>query len=260
MRVLFCWYLPFLKFAVVEDYPIGSWAYLLIVFNLLYPIMSSKSSDLSFNRVAGGNANSAPLFLKKAVPGMNQTIAKLWETIDIKNASLSTYLATKLNLSLIKGARVCPLFPVGAFAFPNEIPTFPNFLRAIESQTNLKGSIKVEARAKHYAILAHKEEDILTIQSIIEKKGNLITNQLESSCIWRINHDTHLWGIKIRLLFQVSENKWIYNLFNGKNCLPSLNLKEVGQVFDDCIIIFYKSIPLSLVCLIAKTKGFIRIN
>ena len=83
-------------------------------------------------------------------------------------------------------------FLVGAFVFPNEIPTFPNFLRAIESKTNLKGSIKVEARAKHYAILAHKEEDILTIQSIIEEKGNLIANKLESSCIWRINYDAHL--------------------------------------------------------------------
>ena len=171
--------------------------------------------------------------------------------------SLFTCLATKLNLSLIKGAKVCPLFLVEAFAFLNEIPTFPNFLRAIESQTNLKRSIRVEARAKHYAILAHKEEDVLMIQTIIEEKGNLITNQLESSCIWRINHDAHLWGIKIRLPYQVSENKWIYNLFNGEDCFPSLNLKEVVQVFDDCIIIFYKSIPLSLVWLIAKTKGFI---
>ena len=125
--------------------------------------MFSKSSNLSFNRVAGGNANSTPLFLKKAVPGMNQTIAKLWEMIDIKNASLSTCLATKLNLTLIKGARVYPLFPVGAFAFPNEISIFSNFLRAIESQTNLKGSIRVEARVKHYAILAHKEEDVFMI-------------------------------------------------------------------------------------------------
>ena len=238
----------------------GSWAYLLIAFNLLHPIMSFKSSNLSFSRVAEGNANSALLFLKKAVPGMNQMIAKLWETIDIKNASLSTCLATKLNLTLIKGARVCPLFPVEAFAFLNKIPTFSNFLRAIESQTNLKGSIKVEARAKHYAILAHKEENILMIQSIIEEKGNLITNQLESSCIWRINHNAHLWGIKIRLPYQVLENEWIYNLFNGEDCLPSLNLKEVVWVSDDCIIIFYKSIPLSLVHLIAKTKGFIWIN
>ena len=103
---------------------------------------------------------------------MNQMIAKLWEMIDIKNASLSTHLATKLNLSLIKGARVCPLSPVEAFAFLNEIPTFPNFLRAIESQTNLKRSIRVEARTKHYAILAHKEEDSFMIQSIIEEKGN----------------------------------------------------------------------------------------
>ena len=189
--------------------------------------MSSRSSDLSFSRVAGENTNSTLLFLKKAVPGMNQMIAKLWETIDIKNASLSTCLATKLNLSLIKGAKVCPLFSVGAFAFPNKILTFPNFLKAIESQTNLKGSIRVEARAKHYAILAHKEEDILMIQSTIEEKGNLIANQLESSCIWRVNYDAYLWGIKIRLPFQVSENKWIYNLFNGENCLPSLNLKEV---------------------------------
>ena len=109
------------------------------------------------------NTNSTPLFLKKAVPGMNQTIAKLWETIDIKNVSLSTCFAINLNQSLIKGARVCPLFPGGAFAFPNKIPTFPNFLRVIESQTNLKKSIKVEARAKHYAILAHKEEDIFII-------------------------------------------------------------------------------------------------
>ena len=154
---------------------------------------------------------------------MNQTIAKLWEMIDIKNASLSTHLATKLNLSLIKGARVHPLFPVGAFAFPNEIPTFPNFLKAIESQTNLKGSIRVEARAKHYAILAYKEEDVLMIQSVIEEKGNLIANQLESSCIWRINHDAYLWGIKIKLPYQVSENKWIYNLFNEEDCFPSLD-------------------------------------
>ena len=188
-------------------HPTGSQAYLLIVFNLLYPIISFRSSDLSFSRVAGGNTNSAPLFLKKAVPSMNQTIAKLWKMIDIKNASLSTHLATKLNPSLIKRAKVCPLFPVGAFAFPNKIPTFPNFLRTIESQTNLKGSIRVETRAKHYAILAHKEENILTIQAMIEEKGNLITNQLESSCIWRINHDAHLWEIKIKLPFQVSENE-----------------------------------------------------
>ena len=68
---------------------------------------------------------------------MNQTIAKLWKMIDIKNASLSTHLATKLNPSLIKEPEYTPL-PVRAFAFPNEIPTFPNFLRTIESQTNLK--------------------------------------------------------------------------------------------------------------------------
>ena len=105
---------------------------------------------------------------------MNQMIAKLWEMIDIKNASLSTCLATKLNLFLIKEAKVCPLFPVRAFAFLNEIPTFPNFLRAIESQTNLKGSIRVEARTKHYAILAYKEENVLMIQTVIEEKGNLI--------------------------------------------------------------------------------------
>ena len=158
---------------------------------------------------------------------MNQTIAKLWEMIDIKNASLSTCLATKLNLSLIKGAKVCPLFLVGTFAFSNEISIFPNFLKAIESQTNLKGSIRVEARAKHYAILAHKEEDVFMIQSIIEEKGNLIINQLESSCIWRINHNAHLWGIKIKLPYQVSENEWIYNLFNREDHLPSLNFKEM---------------------------------
>ena len=52
-------------------------------------------------------------------------------------------------------------------------------------------------------------------------------------------------------------NEWIYNLFNGEDYLPSLNFKEVVQVSDDCIIIFYKSIPLSLVHFIAKTKGFI---
>ena len=222
--------------------------------------MSSKSSDLSFSRVAEGNANSTLLFLKKAVSGMNQMIAKLWETIDIKNTSLSTCLATKLNSTLIKGAKVHPLFPVGAFAFPNEISTFPNFLRTIKSQTNLKRSIRVEARVKHYVILAHKEEDVFIIQSIIEEKGNLIANQLKSSCIWRINHDAHLWGIKIKLPYQVSENEWIYNLFNEEDHLPSFNLKEVIRVSDDCIIIFYKSIPLSLVHLIAKTKEFIQIN
>ena len=160
---------------------------------------------------------------------MNQMIAKLWETIDIKNASLSTCLATKLNLTLIKEAKVCPLFLVGAFAFPNEIPTFPNFLRAIESQTNLKGSIRVEARAKHYAILAHKEEDILMIQSIIEEKGNLITNQLESSCIWKINHNTHLWGIKIRLPYQVKiviQKKNVTGLQNQKNATSFGNSDE----------------------------------
>ena len=161
---------------------------------------------------------------------------------------------------LIKGAKVCSLFPVGAFAFSNEIPTFPNFLRAIESQTNLKESIRVEARAKHYAILAYKKEDILMIQFTIEEKGNLIANQLKSSCIWRVNHDVHLWRIKIRLPFQVLENEWIYNLFNGEDCLLSLNLKEVVQVSEDCIIIFYKFTPLSLVWLIAKTKEFIWIN
>ena len=98
------------------------------------------------------------------------------------------------------------------------------------------------------------------IQSIIEEKENLIINQLESSCIWRINHNAHLWRIKIKLPYQISENEWIYNLFNGEDHLPSLNLKEMVQVFDNYIIIFYKSIPLSLVHFIAKTKGFIQIN
>eukprot|EP00008_Paramoeba_atlantica_P005559 CAMPEP_0201497476 /NCGR_PEP_ID=MMETSP0151_2-20130828/65843_1 /ASSEMBLY_ACC=CAM_ASM_000257 /TAXON_ID=200890 /ORGANISM="Paramoeba atlantica, Strain 621/1 / CCAP 1560/9" /LENGTH=104 /DNA_ID=CAMNT_0047888199 /DNA_START=202 /DNA_END=513 /DNA_ORIENTATION=+ len=88
---------------------------------------------------------------------MKQSIAKLWETIDMKNASLSNRLAKKLNPSLIKGAKVRPLFPVGAFAFPDEIPAFPKFLKAIESQTSLKGSIRVEARAKHYARALNEE-------------------------------------------------------------------------------------------------------
>ena len=62
------------------------------------------------------------------------------------------------------------------------------------------------------------------IQSIIKKKENLITNQLKSSCIWRVNHDAHLWGIKIKLSFQVSENEWIYNLFNREP--PSLSQSQ----------------------------------
>ena len=159
-----------------------------------YPIQlcSPKALTCLSAELLEENTNSAPLFLKKAVSSMNQTIAKLWKTIDIKNASLFTCFTTKLNLILIKGAKVCPLFPVEAFAFSNEIPTFLNFLRTIESQTNLKGSIRVEARAKHYAILVHKEEDILMIQFIIKEKRNLITNQLESSYIWRINHDAYL--------------------------------------------------------------------
>ena len=102
---------------------------------------------------------------------MNQTIAKLWKMIDMKNASLSTHLVTKFNPFLIKGVKV--LFPVGVFTFPNKIPTFPNFLKAIESQTNLKGSIRVKAKVKHYAIFAHKKEDILIIQSIIKKKKEI---------------------------------------------------------------------------------------
>ena len=49
-------------------------------------------------------------------------------------------------------------------------------------------------------------------------------------------------------------------MFIGESALPHHGLREVAQISDDCIVIFYDVIPLILTCIIAKHRGSFIIN
>ena len=60
--------------------------------------------------------------------------------------------------------------------------------------------------------------------------------------------------------FLIKGEEWIQRWFIGESALPCHGLREVAQISDNCIVIFYDVIPLILTCIIAKYRSSFIIN
>ena len=106
----------------------------------------------------------------------------------------------------------------------------------------------------------HNEEAQKALEKIILDNGSSLAVGFERPFVWRNNQDCDLWGFKLCVPFLIKGEEWIQRLFVGNFALPHDGLKEVAQISEDCIVIFYNSIPLILTCIITKCKGSFIIN
>ena len=67
-------------------------------------------------------------------------------------------------------------------------------------------------------------------------------------------------ALKLCVPFLIKGEEWIQRLFIGESALHHHGLREVAQISNDCIVIFYNVIPLILICIIAKHRGSFIIN
>ena len=104
------------------------------------------------------------------------------------------------------------------------------------------------------------EEMCEPLEKVILENGSFLTTGFGKPFVWKNNQDWNLWGFKLCVPFLIKGEEWIQRLFIGKSTLPRHGLKEVAQISDNCIVIFYDVIPLILTYIIAKYRGFFIIN
>ena len=165
-----------------------------------------------------------------------------------------------LNPKTVVGAKLRPTKLVESLDFRPGLPNFNEVIQAIEYVTSLKRKIFVNVKQDHFVISVLESMDAASVEKEFLNKGDELAKKLKKSFIWRNNKDTKLWRLKIRVPFKAEGAEWIQNLFTGPNSLPRHNLKEVVQIVQNCIVLFYTQIPINLVQLIAHTKGWLGIS
>ena len=96
------------------------------------------------------------------------------------------------------------------------------------------------------------EEDLPVENGLVEEPNN---RREAKSMLKKLN-------LKIELCvpFSIKGEEWIQRLFVDESALSHHGLREVAQSSNDCIIIFYDSIPLIPTHIITKHRGAFIIN
>ena len=173
----------------------------------------------------------------------------------------SNILQTKnTDILTVVGAKSRPTKLVRSLDFKPELSNFNKVIKAIEHVTSLKRKIFVNVKQGHFVISVLESMDAASVEKEFLNKGDELAKKLKKSFIWRNNKDAKLWKLKIRVPFKAKGVEWIQNLFTGPNSLPRHNLKEVVQIVQNCIVLFYTQIPINLVHFITHTKGWLGIS
>ena len=180
--------------------------------------------------------------------------------IDQNNVRLYQGLVMHLNPKTVVGAKSRPTKLVGSLDFRPGLPNFNKVIKVIENVTSLKGKIFVNIKQGHFMISVLKNMDAASVEKEFLNKGNELVKKLKKFFVWRNNEDAKLWGLKIKVPFEAEGEKWIQNLFTDPNSLLKHNWKEVVQIAQNCIVLFYTQIPINLVYLITHTKEWLEIS
>ena len=112
----------------------------------------------------------------------------------------------------------------------------------------------------HLNMTIFNKETHKPLEKVILENGSFLTTSFRKLFVWKNNQNWNLWGFKLCVPFLIKGKEWIQRLFIGKSALPCHRLKEVAQISNDCIVIFYNLIPLILICIIAKHRSSFIIN
>ena len=98
------------------------------------------------------------------------------------------------------------------------------------------------------------------LEKVILENGSFLATSFGKTFVWKNNQNWNLWDFKLHIPFLIKGEEWIQRLFISESALPHHGLREVAQISDNCIVIFYNVISLILIHIIAKHRGSFIIN
>ena len=236
--------------------------------------MSSGKSTSSSPK-GSQNGSHPPLYLKNEQKNANPSGNS--EEIPIKSTSkrvpeegwwsqvkkeiLKTlfYIGTEVN-PVKNNTIIHPIFVMGSFCFYEGMPNYQRVMATLNKIPKLRGNFLLRVMKGHLNVATFDEETREPLEKVILENGSFLATGFGKPFVWKNNQDWNLWGFKLRVPFLIKGEEWIQRLFIGESALPHHGLKEVAQISDDCIVIFYDVIPLILTCIIAKHRGSFIIN
>ena len=231
----------------------------------------SKSSSSKGSQ----NGSHSPLYLKNEQKNTNPSGNS--EEIPIKSTSkrapeegwwlqvkkeiLKTlsHIGTEVNF-MKNNAIIHPIFVMGSFCFYEGMPNYQRAMATLNKVPKLRGNFLLCVMKGHLNVVTFDKKMHKPLEKVILKNGSFLATGFGKPFIWKNNQDWNLWGFKLCVPFLIKGEEWIQRLFIGESALPHHRLREVAQISDDCIVIFYDVIPLILTCIIAKHRGSFIIN
>ena len=157
-------------------------------------------------------------------------------------------------------AIIHPIFVMGSFCFYEGMPNYQRAMATLNKVPKLRGNFLLRVMKGHLNMATFDEETHEPLEKVILENGSFLTIGFGKPFVWKNNQDWNLWGFKLHVPFLIKGEEWIQRLFIGESALPCHGLREVAQISNDCIVIFYDVIPLILTCIIAKHRGSFIIN
>ena len=149
---------------------------------------------------------------------------------------------------------------MGSFCFYEGMPNYQRAMATLNKVSKLRGNFLLWVMKGHLNVTTFDEETHEPLEKVILENGSFFTTSFEKPFVWKNNQNWNLWDFKLCVPFLIKGEEWIQRLFIGKSALPYHRLREVAQISNNCIVIFYNIIPLILTCIIAKHRGSFIMN
>ena len=182
-----------------------------------------------------------------------------WSRVEKEIPKTLSHIGTEVN-PVKNNAIIRPIFVMGSFCFYEGMPNYQRAMATLNKVPKLRGNFLLRVMKGHLNVATFDEETREPLEKVILENGSFLATGFGKPFVWKNNQDWNLWGFKLRVPFLIKGEEWIQRLFIGESALPRHGLREVAQISDDCIVIFYDVIPLILTRIIAKHRGSFIIN
>ena len=181
--------------------------------------------------------------------------------MQVEKEILKTLSHIRTEVNPVKNNTIIrPIFIMGSFCFYEGMPNYQRVMATLNKVPKLRGNFLLCVMKGHLNMATFDEKMRKPLEKVILENGSFLATGFGKPFVWKNNQNWNLWGFKLCVPFLIKGEEWIQRLFIGKSALPCHGLREVAQISDDCIVIFYDVIPLILTCIIAKHRGSFIIN
>ena len=182
-----------------------------------------------------------------------------WSQVKKEIPKTLSHIGTEVN-SVKNNAIIHPIFVMDSFCFYEGMPNYQKAMATLNKVPKLRGNFLLCVMKGHLNVTTFDEKTHKPLEKVILENGSFLATGFKKPFVWKNNQNWNLWDFKLCIPFLIKGEEWIQRLFIGKSALPCHGLREVAQISDDCIVIFYDVIPLILTCIIAKYRSSFIIN